>query len=176
MTNRLYVPRAERKEREGQAVVELSPLRRHRLVMETSLARPQYPHVMIYEVVEGARIQGRSTPGATVHLRLRVGSTQRNAAFRYRAEAVVRPDGDYEFVVPYATGASANVRTGERYLLSCGDQSAKVVVPESAVIDGTTVDGPRFQCAASQGIARELRSPHRGAESCESSLRPIGPQ
>jgi hypothetical protein len=114
--------------------------------METSVDRPNYPHVMIYQVVEGARIQGRARPGATVHLSLRIRSSKRIFAFRYRSETRVRPDGSYEFVVPYATDISSTVSTAESYLLSCGNHSARIAVSEAAVIDGAKLDGPRLRC------------------------------
>jgi dolichyl-diphosphooligosaccharide--protein glycosyltransferase len=146
MTDRLYVPRGGREAKDGQATLALSPLRHHRLIMETSLAQPKFPHVMIYEIVKGAQIQGRAVPGAVVHLRLPIRSTMRSAAFTYRTQSVARADGRYRFAVPYSTGGVAPVRTGKKYVLRCGEESAAVEVSESSVVSGAEVAGPELRC------------------------------
>jgi len=146
MADRLYVPRGGRGAKDGRATLALSPLRHHRLIMETSPAQPGFPHVMIYEIVKGAQIQGRAVPGAVVNLRLPIRSTMRSAAFTYSKQAVARADGRYRFVVPYSTGGDAPIRTGQKYLLRCGAESAEVEVSEPSVVGGATVSSPALRC------------------------------
>ncbi len=147
MTGRLYQPRGGRGAGDGQSQRVLPPLQRHRLIMETSLARPPFPHVMIYEIVAGARIEGSAAPGEVVQLRLPIRSNMRAAPFSYRTRSVADDDGRYRFAVPYPTGAAAPIRTGARYLLRCGGESAAVVVSEASVADGATIAGPTFSCS-----------------------------
>jgi asparagine N-glycosylation enzyme membrane subunit Stt3 len=147
MADRLYVAHGGRNAENGTAKLTLAPLQHHRLIMETSLARPSFPHVMIYEIVEGARIQGRAAPGAVVHLRLPIRSAVRSAAFTYSARAVTDADGYYRFAVPYSTGGAAPIRTGKNFQLSCGEETAELEVAEITVVSGARIAGPPLRCA-----------------------------
>lgn len=146
MTARLFRPRGGLDAKEGRVEMVLPPLERHRLINETSLVRAWIPHVMIYEIVPGARITGRAAPGAVVRLALAVRSQQRVADFAYRARTRADDRGRYGFLVPYATGAKGPVATGEAYSVECGDAEGSVRVSEADVAEGATLPGPALDC------------------------------
>ena len=82
-------------------------------------------YVKVFEYVEGARLRGEGTIEVPV-------VTNTGRAFTWRSTAV-----NGEFVLPYATGGSAEgVHTTGPYVLSTG---RTVEVPEAAVQSGTTL-------------------------------------
>jgi hypothetical protein len=147
MARRLYVPRlppAASEERPHP----LQRLRQHRLIAETAPARTLISHLMIYEVVPGARLHGEATPGALVRLELPIRSSVRRAPFVYRATTRADDQGSYRFLVPYSTSTETAVRTAPDYVLHCGTESASVVVAEAAVLEGLEVAVPSLDCGA----------------------------
>jgi dolichyl-diphosphooligosaccharide--protein glycosyltransferase len=122
------------------------PLRHHRLVYESD-PRPDLPAespplFLLYEVVPGARVEGRAPAGAEVraHLRLR---TRRGRVIEWEDAARADAEGRYAFVVPYSTGApGAAVAPGPCLELASGDERATLVVPEAAVLAGAAVPAP----------------------------------
>ena len=144
MTRKLYRPGLER---EPGTPPRLAALGRHRLVFETPVERRGVWHLMIYEVVPGARIVGEATPGASVEVTLAVRSPEREEPLVWRALTRAREDGSFRVPVPYANGGSGPVRAAPRYRLRCGAAEGFAVVSEQAIRAGETVPGPRLACA-----------------------------
>jgi dolichyl-diphosphooligosaccharide--protein glycosyltransferase len=142
----LYVQR-ERAGDAGERIrLELPPFEHHRLAMETPPKQPRFPHVMLYEIVRGAQVEGRATPGSRVQIRLLVLSPERAGAFAYRQQTTTNAAGIYRFVLPYATGVEEPLRSGPRYQLQCGGEPASLVVTEQAVDEGHAIAGPALTC------------------------------
>ncbi len=112
-------------------------LSRHRLVYRLE-APKQGASVAIWQVVPGARIEGRTAPGERVDAQLRLSSH----VFRTSTDA--GPDGRYSLRVPYPTEdrfSTAVLATG-RYRLSTPSGTGWAEVPEAAVQAGRAVAGP----------------------------------
>jgi dolichyl-diphosphooligosaccharide--protein glycosyltransferase len=144
MTKKLFRPGFEPLPGEP---ARLAALGRHRLVFETPPHERGVWHLLVYEVVAGARIVGRATPGATVEVTLPVFSRERDEPLQWRARVEAGKDGVFHLPVPYANGGGGPVRAGARYRLHCGGAAGFAVVPESAVGGGTPIPGPSLACA-----------------------------
>ena len=94
--------------------------------------------VKVFEYVKGANITGKASPGTTVKLQLTLDSLYGENT--YYQDTKAGTDGQYTFVVPYSTSDSSFIKTGPDYTLTTGSTSSSVRVPESAVIDGATID------------------------------------
>lgn len=119
---------------------------RHRLVYESRPAArgaPDPPSLYrVFEIVPGARIRGRTRPGAQVALELRLRSN-RLRLFSYSAVARADGEGRFVFRVPYATrGAPASVQAVSAYRLRCAQREVQVAVDESAVLAGSDIPAP----------------------------------
>ena len=100
------------------------------------------PFCMLFEIVAGADLVGRADPGAVIHVSLVV-EPRLGSRFEYKARIRASAAGEYKLRLPYSNESiSSDVRTGDHYILRVGEQSATVTIPESAVLDGTRVDGP----------------------------------
>lgn len=149
MTRKLYQPGLAR---EAGQPARLAALGRHRLVFETPVEQPGVWHLMVYEVVPGARIVGRAGPGAWVEVTLPVVSREREAPLVWRARVRTGKDGVFRVPVPYANGSGGEVRAAGRYRLRCGTAEGFAEVPERAIREQARVEGPRLACeAAPQG-------------------------
>jgi dolichyl-diphosphooligosaccharide--protein glycosyltransferase len=148
MTRKLYRPGLD--VAAGQSP-RLSALGRHRLVFETPVRQRGVWHLMIYEVVAGARIVGRAPPGAVVEARLPVISRERDEPLLWRARVRAGPGGRYRLPVPYGNGGAGPVRAGPAYRLGCGGADAPVTVREAQVREGAEVPGPDLACPEPQG-------------------------
>jgi len=121
-------------------------LERHRLIFESGPAplssdRAAYK---VFELVPGARIEGRAAPGARIEVSLPL-RTNRGRALRFQAAAAADAAGRYRLRVPYASrGQPAAVRVGAAYALRCGGERAQVAVEEEAVRRGALVAGPEL--------------------------------
>jgi dolichyl-diphosphooligosaccharide--protein glycosyltransferase len=146
IASQLYVQRKRAGGADERIRLELPPFEHHRLVMETPPKPPMFPHVMLYEIVRGARVEGRATPGSRVQIRLFVQSPERAGAFAYRQHTTTDEAGFYRFVLPYATGVGEPLRSGPRYQLQCGGESASLVITEQAVYEGDAIAGPSLTC------------------------------
>lgn len=144
MTKKLYRPGLPPPAGQPARLVALG---RHRLVFETPHARQGVWHLLVYEVVPGARIVGRASPGATVEATLPVHSQQRQRPLQWSGRVRAGPDGVFRMPVPYANAGSGPVRAGPRYRLRCGGQPGFAVVSEQAVRSGDVVSGPVLACA-----------------------------
>jgi dolichyl-diphosphooligosaccharide--protein glycosyltransferase len=111
----------------------IDPLEHYRLLYVTNGVDP----VKVFEYVKGATITGRADPGSTVELKLKIATTYGQGM--YYNETKAGPDGQYSFVVPYYTSSSSFVKTDAAYSIAGGSLSASVAVPESAVLNGATI-------------------------------------
>jgi asparagine N-glycosylation enzyme membrane subunit Stt3 len=130
--------------RGGQFIPAIQPLRRHRLIYQSAPleAGDPEPYCMLFEVVAGAELVGRASPGAVVRVSLTI-EPRLGHRFVYSAETLADPAGEYSFRLPYSNEQSSpDVRTGDRYRLRAGDDSVALIVPESAVLDGARIEAP----------------------------------
>ncbi len=134
-------------------------LERHRLiyesrrVMERAIDAPSL--YKVFEFVAGAQIVGRAAPGARVRLSLPV-RTNRDREFVYTAERVADRAGRYAFRVPYANrGGPRGARPADAYRLSCGGETAELVIGEEMVRGGGRLVGPDLCLPAPPGAREE---------------------
>ncbi len=118
---------------------------RHRLIYDLDGARPPNaapPHYKIYEVVSGARVQGRATPGAEVEAQLPLWAGRVEPflfATRTRADAA----GRYTLTLPYANRpADSAISPGRHYRLRSGRVWANLVLTDAEVRSGARIAGP----------------------------------
>jgi dolichyl-diphosphooligosaccharide--protein glycosyltransferase len=94
----------------------------------------------LFEVVEGARLELRSSPGTQVSARLplRVPSGR---DFVYRQTSVADASGVVRFVLPYPTSTRDPrvVRAEGNYQIEIGAETHALAVPESAVRNGESI-------------------------------------
>ncbi len=105
-------------------------------------ARPPEKNVKIFEKVNGATITGSAPAGIQVNASVTLQSGDRQ--FTYTNTAVAQ-NGSYSITVPYpteamnGTGYSSDVTPISKYTISYGNTTKSVDVPESAVMNGNTV-------------------------------------
>ena len=105
-------------------------------------ARPPEKFVKIFEKVKGATITGSAPDGTQVNASVTLQSDDRQ--FTYTNSAVAQ-NGTYSITVPYpteamnGTGYSYDVMPISKYTISFGNTTKTVDVPESAVMNGNTV-------------------------------------
>ncbi len=126
-------------------------LRRHRLVFESralELGASDEPSVYkVFEVVPGARVEGRAEPGAPVEAVVRV-TTNRLRRVAYRAETEADASGQYALTLPYANeGAPPSVRVAPFYEVRSRGRAGRLVLEEAQVARGARVDGPDLRAA-----------------------------
>ncbi len=104
---------------------------------------PRLKGLGVWEVVLGARIEGRAEPGTEVRLALQLATTS-NAHHVYRRRSVSDEEGRYRFVVPYSTDVafSPDVRVVDTYRIESSRGKRWLAVSEEAVISGGTIRGP----------------------------------
>lgn len=127
-------------------------LSRHRLLLYLEVpspapsADPDGPRpesLGVWQVVRGARIEGRTEPGARVHLALPL-FTSSGLETAYRRTTVADARGAYRFVVPYPTDVrfSPDVTTRGGYRLAGPRGRARLEVEEAEIVRGGVVPGP----------------------------------
>lgn len=134
----------------------LPALSRHRLVFHAHTDRrsdrggplaAERPHYSlgVWELVEGARVDGTATPGVRVEATLEL-ATNVGRRHVYRTSAVADAEGRYTLVLPYPTSDrfSPAVRAADHYLVSAGESTQRVSVSEEAVRQGLALTGPDF--------------------------------
>lgn len=97
------------------------------------------PKILIYELVKGAKIEGKAQPGSRVVLTLTCKFQNINA--EYKVETSGDDNGNFSFVVPYSTGYSnGNVTTGASYQVNYDEtRKAECFVSEEDVKEGKTI-------------------------------------
>jgi dolichyl-diphosphooligosaccharide--protein glycosyltransferase len=106
-------------------------------------ARPPVKWVKVYETVKGATLTGSAQDGTNVTATLTL-KTDWNRTFNYTASATAH-DGKYSFIVPYPTeqmkgdGYSYGILPQTRYAITFNNATKYVDVPESAVMNGATI-------------------------------------
>ena len=107
--------------------------------------RDPRPYVMLFEIVEGAKLVGHTDPGAVVRVELEIKPrTGRN--FTYSGRVVANPNGEYAIRVPYPNEPfSPEIEPGDHYTLRVGKLLAVVVVSELDVLNGSEIEVPAFE-------------------------------
>ncbi|HKJ23671.1 MAG TPA: STT3 domain-containing protein [Myxococcota bacterium] len=97
----------------------------------------------VWEIVAGARVEGRAAPGADVEATLAL-RTASGRPHRQRTTTTADADGAWTLVLPYPTDEawSSAVRAEGEWQLRSGGRSATLAVPEAAVRSGATLAGP----------------------------------
>lgn len=128
----------------GERPVFVPALARHRLLYESSPASDEDSgRYKIFEIVEGARVEGRARPGAIVEARLPLEDENGAAAFEYRAHARAGPDGRYALRLPYPTEPfTGRFRAASPYRLQSGQRAGALALSEAEVRDGARREGP----------------------------------
>jgi dolichyl-diphosphooligosaccharide--protein glycosyltransferase len=152
MLSRLYRFKARRGSSAGGEATTREPipaLERHRLVhacpASPSRRAPGRPYCALWEIVEGAQIEGDADAGALVKLSLDLW-TRGGIAFTYRATTRAGALGRYTLRIPYATEPfSPDVQAGPQATLRSGDRAGKLAIAESAVRNGERIEGPALQ-------------------------------
>ena len=119
-------------------------LRRHRLIYQSAPRHRDDPnsYCMLFEIVVGAELVGRADPGAVVTVSLAI-QPRSGRKFTYSDRVLANAAGEYAMRLPYSNEPfSPDVRAGEHYSIRAGGRSVTLVVPESAVHNGTRVVAP----------------------------------
>lgn len=124
-------------------------LERYRLLYVTfPIVEGETPAFKLFELVQGARLVGRSAPGATVEISLAL-RTNLGRNLVYSAETTADEEGRYHFRLPYATsGNPGAVETGPAYRVHSVGQEILAYVKEAQVQNGARVAGPIFPRSA----------------------------
>ncbi|WP_459815639.1 STT3 domain-containing protein [Geotalea toluenoxydans] len=97
-------------------------------------------HYKIFELVPGAVMKGRAQPGKNISLKLLLGS-QGGRPFTYREETIAGSNGEFTFIIPYATtgNAAAGVAPVGKYSITAGNENFLVHVNEAAIQFGEVI-------------------------------------
>lgn len=134
-------------EREGSARGDGRHLEHFRLVTEGPkgghplypVAAPHYlPPYKLFEVVEGAVLETRATPGSVVRAELRL-ETPAGRRFPFRAVARADAAGVARLRVPYATEPSAPTRAAGPWRVQIEGTELQVEVSEREVVEGRVI-------------------------------------
>ena len=130
----------------SQSMVSVTSLSHHRLIYETEAfdeRRGEAPsYYKLYEVVSGARVEGRAPPGTQVAARLRL-SAEPDGELLFLALAVADASGHYALIVPYPNEPfSKDVQSADSYELVSALGEARFRVSEAAVRGGELIEGP----------------------------------
>jgi dolichyl-diphosphooligosaccharide--protein glycosyltransferase len=114
-----------------------------RLVYETSplSGAPDFPPAAdfkLFEVVPGARFQGRGTPGSSVTASCPV-TTNGGRSFTWQTTLTVPASGSFTLRLPYATGANRLVMAGPYRLDGSAALPSRLSVSEQAVRGGKSI-------------------------------------
>ena len=130
----------------GQYSPAADALGQHRLIYQSARLHEgdPKPYVMLFEIVEGAKLVGHAEPGAVVKVALVI-TPRTGKRFSYSDRVLANAAGEYTVRLPYPNEPfSSDVQSGDHYTLRVGKQSISVVVSESAVLNGSQIDGPAF--------------------------------
>ncbi len=143
--------------RDAGAIAPPSPttfpaLHRHRLIYESAPPGERSPEreslFKLFEIVVGAEIVGRATPGGRVSAAVEL-KTNRKRDYLYFTSTTVREDGGYTLRLPYANGGPNKrgvVGVGMHYTIACGDAKRPIGVTERDVQSGAKLRVPELDC------------------------------
>ena len=122
--------------------LQLAALSHHRLVYEAM--RETRWALFVYEIVAGARVEGRAKPGSTVTAKLELVTHPGRLQWVYQAQARADSAGQYTFVLPYGTEPTSlsQARSVGPYTLESGSKSAELLVAEADVREARRLTGP----------------------------------
>jgi asparagine N-glycosylation enzyme membrane subunit Stt3 len=145
---------AEYRAREGARSAWRPGVGTHRLVYEHAQVgrdSSQPPITKVFEIVRGADVRGRATPGTVVRMRIDL-ITEGQRLTEWSSRSVADARGHWQIRVPYAnTPSRAAVHPGEAYKLECGRdvngvfrprEHTEISVSEWEVQRGETVTAP----------------------------------
>ena len=121
----------------------------HRLVFEASAlgraGRSSDPVPKVFELVSGARVEGRAVPGEPVSAELEL-RTNRGRRIVYRTRTLADPKGQYTLRLPYANNDAGrgSTETGPHYRVRSRGIEGRVQVDERQVTEGATAAGPNL--------------------------------
>jgi dolichyl-diphosphooligosaccharide--protein glycosyltransferase len=127
-------------------------LAQHRLVWVADLSgrprdveTPAPDRVAVFEIVPGAAVAGRASPGARVSFELALRAGSGRVWYRVRTQA--SPDGRYAIRLPYPTDVPVSREVGATafYRVRAGGRSAELEVREAEVRAGATLAGPDLE-------------------------------
>jgi dolichyl-diphosphooligosaccharide--protein glycosyltransferase len=126
-------------------------LARHRLVYESDPPRGAPPGtpplLLVYEIVAGARVEGRALPGARVEARLLL-RTRTGRTLEFASETLADASGRYALLLPYPNERfSPALEAPSPYRVRSGGSEAELFVSEQAVRQGETLAGPALSPA-----------------------------
>jgi dolichyl-diphosphooligosaccharide--protein glycosyltransferase len=125
--------------------VRVPALVRHRLIYDSDIGRrpdAAPPHYKIYEVVSGARIEGRAAAGAEVEAQLPLWAG-RAEPFLFMTRTRADSAGRYALTLPYANRpADSAVSPGRHYRLRSGAAQADLVLSDAEIRSGARIAGP----------------------------------
>jgi len=137
----------------SESKVPVTRLAHHRLIYESATfdgrrgeARSDYK---LYEVVPGARVEGRAPPGTRVEARLRL-SAEPEGEVLFLAASEADASGRYALTVPYPNEPfSQGMRSADFYTLVSALGETSFSVSEAAVRGGEVIEGPSLARRAS---------------------------
>lgn len=134
---RIAWPVTDERRRELQAIhaSKLPSATEEGFVYDTYLG----PAIKIFEIVEGATLEGSARPGATITASLALRSGPREIAFLQ--QGVADENGRFAIRVPYPTGGDSEVRSNGPYRLQIAGTTSKaeVEVTPTDVAEGRAV-------------------------------------
>jgi asparagine N-glycosylation enzyme membrane subunit Stt3 len=130
----------------GRYSSAVDSLERHRLIYQSAPLNEgdPNPYCMLFEIIEGAKLVGHAEPGSVVRVNLGI-NPRSGSRFTYSDRVEADADGGYTLRLPYPNESfSPDVESGDHYTVRTGNESARVVVSEAAVLEGSEVAGPSF--------------------------------
>jgi dolichyl-diphosphooligosaccharide--protein glycosyltransferase len=125
----------------------------------------------LFERVKGARLRGRTLPGAAVTARLEL-RTNRGRPVAWRTRTTADETGTYLLRLPYANGAAPpSLQTAESYRIEAGGCGATASIEEGQVAEGEEVRGPDLCCDEEACDAASSQDAASGRR--ETAKRPI---
>ncbi|MGE4608295.1 MAG: hypothetical protein AAEJ52_16260 [Myxococcota bacterium] len=152
---------SERSSASSTHLARFPALQRHRLLYESAppgdRSRARESLFKVFEIVAGAEIVGRATPGARVSAAVEL-KTNRKREYRHVTSTTAGEDGGYSLRVAYANAGPGKrgagvVRVASKYTIECGDARRPITVTERDVRSGATLSVPELGCQPARGVA-----------------------
>jgi asparagine N-glycosylation enzyme membrane subunit Stt3 len=122
--------------------LELGALSHHRLVFD-AVPKTRWG-LFVYEIVPGARVEGRATPGSVVTAQLKLITRPGRRRFFHTVQGLADAAGQYTLVLPYATTPTplSQAHPVAPYSIESGGKRASLSVDEADVREARTLLGP----------------------------------